>query len=94
VDPDRTLENLIDEASGFATAASPDPDVAVCLGRWPELAAEVAAMRVLAGVGYGVIRPVLRDSTAIGSLMRRKLTPVIGPLQQRLGLLTGTRISR
>ncbi len=94
VDPDLTLENLIDEASRFATAASPDPDVAVCLGRWPELAVEVAAMRVLAGVGYGVIRPVLRDSTAIGSLMRRKLTPVIGPLQQRLGLLSGTRISR
>ena len=37
-------------------------------------------MRILSGVGYGVVRPVFRNTTAIGSLMRRKLEPVIGPL--------------
>jgi hypothetical protein len=45
-------------------------------------------MRILSGLGYGVVRPVLRDTTAIGSLMRRKLEPVIGPLA---GYLKGLR---
>ncbi len=45
------------------------------------------AMRILSGVGYGVVRPVLRDTTAIGSLMRRKLEPVITPLSGHLGSL-------
>jgi len=48
----------------------------------------LVAMRILSGLGYGVVRPVLRDTTAIGSLMRRKLEPVIGPLA---GYLKGLR---
>lgn len=43
------------------------------------------ALRVLSGLGYGVVRPVFGDSTAIGSLMRRKLQPVLVPL---LGMLS------
>jgi hypothetical protein len=61
--------------------------VAECLQRSPELAPEVAAMRVLSGLGYGVIRPVLPDPTALGTLMRRKLAPVIDPIQDRLRIL-------
>jgi hypothetical protein len=38
------------------------------------------ALRVLSGLSYGIVRPVFRDSTAIGSLMRRKLQPVLVPL--------------
>ena len=41
-------------------------------------------MRLLSGMSYGVIRPCLGDSTAIGSLMRRKLEPVMTPLLQHL----------
>ncbi len=88
-DPDCPLEDLIVDAEGYASIAGSDADVAQWLREWPALAGEVAAMRVLSGVGYGVIRPVLRDSTALGSLMRRKLAPVIEPVQQRLGLLLG-----
>ena len=47
------------------------------------------AMRILSGLGYGVVRPVLRDTTAIGSLMRRKLEPVVGPLGGYLKRLRG-----
>jgi hypothetical protein len=46
-------------------------------------------MRVLSGVGYGVIRPVLRDPTTLGSLMRRKLKPVIEPMQAHIARLRG-----
>ena len=44
-------------------------------------------MRVLSGLGYGVLRPVLRDTTAIGSLMRRKLKPVMDPILARIETL-------
>ena len=46
-------------------------------------------MRVLSGAGYGLIRPVLPDPTTLGSLMRRKLTPVTEPLQAQLAQLLG-----
>jgi hypothetical protein len=48
-------------------------------------------MRLLSGLGYGVLRPVLRDSTAMGSLMRRKLKPVLDPLLAQIEVLQGKR---
>jgi hypothetical protein len=45
------------------------------------------ALRVLSGLSYGVVRPVFGDSTAIGSLMRRKLQPVLTPLLETLAML-------
>ena len=55
---------------------------------------DVRAMRILSGLSYGVLRPVLRDSTAIGSLMRRKLEPVLGPILGELALLMAGRARR
>jgi hypothetical protein len=48
---------------------------------------QLQALRILSGLGYGVVRPVFRDSTAIGSLMRRKLQPVLAPLLEELARL-------
>jgi hypothetical protein len=50
-------------------------------------AAQLRALRILSGLSYGVVRPVFRDSTAIGSLMRRKLQPVLTPLLAELARL-------
>ena len=50
----------------------------------PGLREEVETLRLLAGVGYGVLRPALKGSTAMGSLMRRKLEPVLDPLGARI----------
>ncbi|WP_462322344.1 sulfur reduction protein DsrS [Halochromatium sp.] len=60
------------------------------LDRLPDAAPDLAAMRILSGTGYGLIRPVLPDPTTLGSLMRRKLTPVIDPLQGQLAQLLGS----
>ncbi|QVL50806.1 MAG: sulfur reduction protein DsrS [Thiocapsa sp.] len=90
-DPDLPLSDLIAEAEHFATPTSPDPDTARLLSEHPEMAPEVAAMRTLSGVGYGLIRAVAIDPSVLGSLMRRKLTPVIDPLLVRLGLLARRR---
>jgi hypothetical protein len=54
----------------------------------PGLAPQLRACRLLSGLGYGVLRPVLGDTTAIGSLMRRKMDPVMAPLAVQLALLS------
>jgi hypothetical protein len=86
-DPDLSIAELLAEAERFATAESPDADVARLLQEIPGLAPEIAAMRVLSGVGYGLIRALALDPSVLGSLMRRKLAPVMDPLHERLRLL-------
>jgi len=88
-DPDLALDALMDEARNFVSAPGPSSPAAPCLAAAPELTPDLAAMRVLSGAGYGVIRAYLVDSTASGSLMRRKLAPVLDPLQGQIELLRG-----
>ena len=90
-DPDQPLEELIEDSGDFSASDRAPDEVRACMALLPELGGEVAAMRLLSGLGYGVIRPVLRDSTAIGSLMRRKLKPVTDALFERIGVLTGSK---
>jgi len=47
-------------------------------------------MRLLSGVGYATVRPYLIDSTASGSLMRRKLAPVLDVMQGQIDILRRT----
>ena len=88
-DPDLTLEVLEVEAEAFTAPDTAPAAVGECLQVAPALAGDLRAMRVLSGLGYGVLRPFLRDSTAIGSLMRRTLKPVIDPVLGQLGVLVG-----
>ena len=55
----------------------------------PGARGQLMAMLCLARLGYAVVRPVFSRSDAIGSLMRRKLEPVIEPLRAQLALLGG-----
>ncbi len=68
-----------------AWAAAPGGATAVL----PALREELRAMRVLSGLSYGVLRPHLKGTDAMGSLMRRKLEPVLGPLLEELAQLRG-----
>lgn len=81
-----TLEELLAEAEEYLLAT----EVEACVSLAPEWAAELRALRVLSGLSYAVVRPVLAGSTAGGSLMRRKLAPVMGPLLGQLQVLQGT----
>jgi hypothetical protein len=87
--PDATIETLEAEATAFAVS------LAGALGRLvgdePALRDLVRSMRVLSGLSYGVVRPVFGDSTAVGSLMRRKLEPLFAPLRRHIDLLRGGR---
>jgi hypothetical protein len=82
---DATLEALISEAGDWLER---DPAAAEVLSMAAELRPQLLAMRVLSGLSYGVVRPVFRGTTAIGSLMRRKLEPIMGPLLQQIDQLT------
>lgn len=55
----------------------------------PELAAEWQAIAALAQVSDALVTPIFARSTAIGSLMRRKIESVVAPLRQQLRILLG-----
>lgn len=78
-DPDLTLDEL--EAQADATLdPHGDTDWSACLALHPAHRSILRSLNVLSGLGYAVVRPVFRKTTAIGSLMRRKLEPVMQPL--------------
>ena len=90
-DPNLPMDALIAEAETLVQGPRLSGELGECLGRWPELQGDVAAIWVLSGLGYGVIRPVLPDPTALGTLMRRKLAPVIDPILGLIRTLRGVR---
>ena len=85
-DPDLAWQQLCDEAAVYVSRT---PSLQPLFTRAPALRKEVMAMRVLSGLGYGVLRPVLKGSTATGGLMRRKLEPVLGGISDQLRVLLG-----
>lgn len=82
-DPDLTLAGLEAEANHWL---GPDgsEDARVCISTAAEFTDALRAMRILSGASYGVVRPVFRKTTAIGSLMRRKLEPVVQSLDTQI----------
>ena len=77
---DQTLDELEADADGWLRSEAVPEPLAALVEADPVAAEQVRALRVLSGMSYGVVRPVLRDTTAIGSLMRRKLEPVLNPV--------------
>ncbi len=75
-DPDLTLEKLTQQARSL------DLDAYVsCIQVAEDQAERLQALYILSGVGYGILRPVFSKTDAIGSLMRKKLSPVFDPLR-------------
>jgi hypothetical protein len=56
---------------------------------WGEHGADLAALLALGQVSDATTTPIFARSTAIGSLMRRKIEPVIAPIQAHLRQLRG-----
>jgi hypothetical protein len=83
-EPKLPLPDVQAEAAAFAGGGGAPTAVIEVLALCPQLRDDIAAMRILSGVGYGVIRPVLSDPTTLGSLMRRKLKPIMDPIQAQL----------
>ena len=56
----------------------------------PQLAAECAALDALAAVNADSVRAIFLRTTAIGSLMRRKIEPIVTPLLAQIGVMRKT----
>ncbi|RMG36390.1 MAG: sulfur reduction protein DsrS [Gammaproteobacteria bacterium] len=82
---DATLDALEEDAAAWLATDGHAAEVLELGDQWRE---PLIAVRVLSGLGYGVVRPVFGGSTAIGSLMRRKLAPIMEPLQRHLEVLS------
>ncbi len=87
-DPDLTWDELCADAETFL---ADDAAEIAAIRRIDGLDAVLRGARLLSGVGYGVLRPLLRDTTAIGSLMRRKIEPFLAPFLAEVGRLQGKR---
>lgn len=81
---DATFGELQAEADSWMQADGAAQALLGVPGVSPEV---VRALRILSGLSYGVVRPVFGDSTAIGSLMRRKIQPVVGPMLEEFAHL-------
>ena len=56
----------------------------------PELRGEIGAMLTLAHAGERLVTPIIAVTTASGTLLRRKLEPVVGPVLQQYAVLRKT----
>lgn len=90
-DPNVSLDALIAEAEALAAEPADAGVLGHLLAQHPGVKADIVAIRVLSGLGYGVIRPVLPDPTTLGTLMRRKLAPVVEPVLGLIQTLRGGR---
>ncbi|MFN3593602.1 MAG: hypothetical protein ACK4TK_02830 [Thiobacillaceae bacterium] len=65
------------------------PDLAAARAACPELEAEWQALEALARTSEAQLSPIFARSSAIGSLMRRKIAPLTEPLQGHIRVLRG-----
>jgi hypothetical protein len=74
------------------TAAAQQAGAQALLAVAPALGREVVALYALARMDEAIVTPIFAHSTASGSLMRRKIEPVIKPVLEQIAILRrGTR---
>ncbi len=91
-DPNAEIEQLVEDAEilcggGIPKGVESPPGLLECLRTRPELAKDAKAMLILARLGYPVVRPIFSRTTAIGTLMRKKLKPVTTPIFDQFAAL-------
>lgn len=70
---------------------APLPGVEAARAACPELESEWDAIEALARVSEAQLAPIFARSSAIGSLMRRKIAPLVEPLQAHIRTLRGQK---
>jgi hypothetical protein len=82
------MQSLIRLAQGYMQSDS-DEALSAVMQRVPGMQDEIEALLTLSMVSELVINPIFARTDAIGTLMRKKLEPVSGPILERTGLLQG-----
>ncbi len=76
-------------ARAEAAAEAGDGEVGLLLAAAPSLRPEIIAMLVLAQCAEALATPILAQTSATGTLLRRKLEPVVEPLLAQIAVLQG-----
>lgn len=88
-DDEMNILTLVERASNFCETCLDTTSVErrEVLAVMPEMEDYIKAMLILSGLGYSVLRPIFSRTTAIGSLMRKKLAPVLVPILEQFTVL-------
>lgn len=86
-DAELDINGLVAKAQ--ACCQQPPEDLQTVLHHAPNQSANLQALIILSGLHYSILRPIFSTTTAIGSLMRKKLTPVTDVLLQQIAVLRG-----
>jgi hypothetical protein len=89
-EPSSDAEELVRQAQRYWDAADADEQLLELRSELPDCAPEAAAMLALAGVSEALVLPIFARTDAIGTVMRRKLEPVTGPLLEQFRVLRGS----
>ncbi len=84
-----SVEAALAHAEALCASDKQPVEIRELLNAVPELAGEIRAMIALACMGAEVTTPVLALTTASGTLMRKKLEPVITPILHLFAALRG-----
>ena len=82
------IDQLVTETDGFLSSAS----ACRILERDRDMEEELKAVRILSGLNQDVMHPLLGDSSAIGSLMRRKLEPLLTQATRQFDIILGQQV--
>jgi len=86
-DDSMDLGTLITHATQMVEFFEDHPEIRAVITTIPTLQNAIRAMLILSGLRYSIVRPIFSRTTAIGSLMRQKLTPITEPLLEQLTIL-------
>ncbi len=78
------------QANVASLMASAPGELEALLKSAPEFKNEITAMLILAQTSERLITPIIAVTSASGTLLRRKLEPVLGPLLQQYAILRKT----
>ncbi|VAW73455.1 hypothetical protein MNBD_GAMMA15-1292 [hydrothermal vent metagenome] len=86
------METVVSDAEALLDVPAVCPttkNVQDMLKALPQYHAEVRAMMALGWVGESLVNPIFARTDSIGSVMRKKIVPVTGPIQQQFSQLRG-----
>ncbi len=85
----REPAELAELVAGLLAPGGAPPALAAAIEGLPGLERELRAMLYLAHAGEPLLRPIFSRTDAVGTVLRRRLEPVSGPLLEQVGILRG-----
>jgi hypothetical protein len=88
-----TVEAIVENIKLFIASQTQASNIGQVLQAVPELKNEVSAMISLSCIDANIATPIMSQTTASGTLMRKKLEPVTLPIMQLIAILSGKTFS-